>query len=69
MTQMHSEMQKHQKIGHEKASKDFEKKLFEQSILIQELMNENKLLTDKNKYLEEKIKKIIEDRILEIKKN
>ena len=67
--EMHSEMQKHQKIGHEKASKDFEKKLFEQSILIQELMNENKLLTDKNKYLEEKIKKIIEDRILEIKKN
>jgi hypothetical protein len=32
-------------------------------------MNENKLLNDKNKYLEEKIKKIIEDRILEIKKN
>lgn len=67
--EMHSEMQKQQKMAQEKTSKDFEKKLFEQSILIQELMNENKLLTDKNKYLEDKIKKIIEDRIQEIRKN
>jgi len=66
---MQEEMQKQQKIGHERASKDFEKKLFEQSIMIQELMNENKLLNDKNKYLEDKIKKIIEDRLQDIKKN
>jgi glycosyltransferase involved in cell wall biosynthesis len=66
---MQEEMQKQQKIGHERASKDFEKKIFEQSIMIQELMNEIKLLNDKNKYLENKIKKIIEDRIQDIKKN
>ena len=66
---MQEEMQKQQKIGQERASKDYEKKIFEQSIMIQELMNEIKLLNDKNKYLENKIKKIIEDRIQDIKKN
>jgi hypothetical protein len=62
-------MQKQQKIVNERSSKEFEKKIFEQSIMIQELMNEIQLLNDKNKYLENKIKKIIEDRNQDIKKN
>ena len=48
---------------------NYDKKLSQQSITIQELIIENNLLKDKNKYLEEKIKKIIEDRISDFRKN
>jgi hypothetical protein len=48
--------------------KEQEKKLSEQSILIQELMMENNLLKNKVKYFEDKFRKMIEERVNQSKK-
>lgn len=49
--------------------KQQEKKLSEQSVLIQELIMENNLLKNKNNYLEDKFRKIIEEKLEISKKN
>jgi glycosyltransferase involved in cell wall biosynthesis len=64
----HKLMQEQQKLiqEQEKMSKnniEFCKKLSDQSVIIQELMMENKILKDKITYLENKYRKMIEERL------
>jgi hypothetical protein len=60
------EMERQQKMSQ---LKNYEKKIGDQTILIQELMMENNLLKDKVKYLEDKFKKMIEERVETAKRN
>ena len=61
--EQHQQMEVQQKKLQEKQYIDYKKQLGEQSVLIQQLMMENKLLKDKVNYMENKFKKIIEERM------
>jgi len=66
MAKHQEEMEKQQKMSQ---IKNYEKKNYEQTLIIQELIMENNLLKDKVKYFEDKIRKIIEERIETAKRN
>jgi hypothetical protein len=57
------------KITQMYGNQNYENKINEMSLIIQELTMENKLLNDKVKYYEEKIKQIIKDQIEKSKQN
>jgi glycosyltransferase involved in cell wall biosynthesis len=65
MNDRDNRIEKHKISILEKTEKEHKKLIGEQSTLIQELMMENNALKDKVKYYEEKIRKIVKDRILE----
>jgi len=48
---------------------EYEKKLMDQSIFIQDILKENGKLREKVDYYEKKVKKLIDTRIREIKEN
>jgi glycosyltransferase involved in cell wall biosynthesis len=60
-------VEKYRNASREETNLKNKKQLEEQSILIQQLTNENNLLREKNEYLDDKIKQLIQQKIGEIK--
>ena len=61
-------MMEHEKKQQTAFINEAENKMRDMSIMIQELTLENRLLKDKNQYLDAKITKLIQD-LIELKKN